>query len=356
MNIESAVLDRYKEGAREVQPLLCCPVSYDKELLSMLPEEVVAKDYGCGDPSQYVRPGDVVLDLGSGSGKICYMAAHLTGENGAVIGVDMNDEMLALARKYQPEMAEKLGGDRVKFVKGKIQDLALDVAAMETWLADNPVSDADSLAALDRWTEVQRKTNPLIKDNSVDLIVSNCVLNLVSDGLKRQLVQEIFRVLKPGGRVAISDIVSDKFVPEHLKQDPELWSGCISGAFQEKEMIDEFIQAGFQAVSIDKWSNEPWQVVEDIEFRSITLTAVKPEIEKSTEKKCNVMYKGPFKQVEDDAGNVYTRGQRVKVTEATYHTLINNVYADAFINLEEDISSDEACCAPVVKSDSGCCG
>src|SRR5210317_346135 len=127
MNVEETVLDRYTEGAKQQQTALCCPVSYDAGLLSILPDEIIEKDYGCGDPSRYVEEGDVVLDLGSGGGKVCYMAASIVGDQGKVIGVDMNDDMLALARKYQPEMAEKLGSDRVSFVKGSIQDLGLSV-------------------------------------------------------------------------------------------------------------------------------------------------------------------------------------------------------------------------------------
>ncbi|MEE7624981.1 methyltransferase domain-containing protein [Methylobacter sp. Wu8] len=94
MTIETGVLQRYSEGAEAVQPELCCPVDYDRELLALLPQEIIDKDYGCGDPSRYVQKGDVVLDLGSGSGKICYMAAQLVGDSGKVIGVDMNDDML----------------------------------------------------------------------------------------------------------------------------------------------------------------------------------------------------------------------------------------------------------------------
>ncbi len=101
---ESAVLERYSRGAQEKQGALCCPVDYDTSLLKLLPQEIIEKDYGCGDPSRYVREGDVVLDLGSGSGKNCYMAAQLTGDKGKIIGVDMNDDMLALATKYQTEM------------------------------------------------------------------------------------------------------------------------------------------------------------------------------------------------------------------------------------------------------------
>jgi len=330
---EAAVLERYSEGAQEKQEALCCPVDYDASLLKLLPSEIIEKDYGCGDPSRYVQSGDVVLDLGSGSGKICYMAAQLIGAEGQVIGVDMNDDMLALARKYQDEMADKLGNDRVRFVKGQIQDLALDIDAMEEWLKENPVVDAMSLSALEQWKLNQKKSKPLIPDNSVDLVISNCVLNLVDDAQKRQLVEEIYRVVKPGARIAISDIVSDELIPQHLKEDDTLWSGCISGAFQEQEMVEMFLQAGFQSVTFDKWSAEPWQVVENIEFRSLTLTAVKPEGTDCMDKGHAVIYRGPFSFVKDDEGHEFPRGERMAVCERTFRFLTDGPYREEFIGI-----------------------
>ena len=333
MTIETGVLERYSAGAETIQAELCCPVDYDRSLLALLPQEIIDKDYGCGDPSRYVKTGDVVLDLGSGSGKICYMAAQLTGENGKVIGVDMNNDMLALARKYQPEMAKKLGSNRVEFIKGQIQDLALDLAALDQYLTENPVKNTNDLINLRAWQEKQRTEAPLIKDNSVDLVVSNCVLNLVHDSDKEQLISEIFRVVKPGGRVAISDIISDEVVPEHLKKDHHLWSGCISGALQEHEFLNAFVKAGFIAVSYDKWENQPWQVVEGIEFRSVTITAVKPQSEPCIDKGHAVIYRGPFSKVFDDEGHVYYRGQRMAVCERNYRLLTGDTYRDDFIGI-----------------------
>ncbi|HHM05384.1 MAG TPA: methyltransferase domain-containing protein [Gammaproteobacteria bacterium] len=333
MNVHSAVLDRYSEGAKAVQNSLCCPVRYDTELLKPLPREIIEKDYGCGDPSSYVREGDVVLDLGSGGGKICYMAAQLVGETGRVIGVDMNDDMLALARKYQAEMADKLGGHRVDFRKAYIQDLALDVAAMEEWLAQHPVRNAQDLARLEAWKTQHKKEHPLIPDNSVDLVISNCVLNLVSDAQKQQLVQEIHRVLKPGGRVAVSDIVADEAIPRHLKDDPELWSGCLSGAFGEEEFLAAFASNGFLAVAYDKWDAEPWQTIEGIEFRSVTLTAVKASTDPCLDCGHAVIYRGPYASITDDEGHVFYRGARMAVCERSYRFLTEGPLKNDFIGI-----------------------
>lgn len=333
MTVEASVLERYSKGAESRQADLCCPVDYDRSLLALLPNEIIDKDYGCGDPSRYVREGDTVLDLGSGSGKICYMAAQLVGATGKVIGVDMNDDMLALARKYQPEMAQKLGANRVEFVKGQIQDLALDVGAMDGYLAQHPVKSAEDLLHLRSWQDQQRRLSPLIKDNSVDLVISNCVLNLVHDSDKEQMIREIFRVVKPGGRVAISDIVSDEPVPQTLKADQHLWSGCISGAMQEFDFLDAFVKVGFIAVSYDKWESQPWQVVEGIEFRSVTITAVKPENEPCIDKGHAVIYRGPFFKVYDDQGHVYYRGQRMAVCERTCRLLSGDAYGSHFISI-----------------------
>lgn len=345
--IETLVSERYAEGAQERQEALCCPVDYDTSLLKMLPQEIIERDYGCGDPSRYVREGDVVLDLGSGGGKICYMAAQIVGSEGAVIGVDMTDEMLSLARSYKGEMAEKLGNDRVEFKKGFIQDLALDVESMEAFLTENPVTDVNSLQQLDQWKVKQKTEQPLIKDNSVSLVVSNCVLNLVAQSDRSQMLKEVFRVLKPGGRVAISDIVCDELVPEHLQKDAHLWSGCISGAFQEKEFIQAFLDAGFVGVAYDKWESEPWQVVEGIEFRSVTLVATKPAKTDLYDAGQAVLYRGPFSKVEDDLGNHFTRGDRIAVSKRTYDLLTQGEYADHFIGMSPDSDINNGCfCKP----------
>ncbi len=364
MNIETSVRDRYSQGALETQAALCCPINYDNSLLDLLPDEIIEKDYGCGDPSRYVQEGDVVLDLGSGGGKICYMAAQLVGDRGQVIGIDINDDMLALARKYQTEMAGRLGGDRVRFLKGYIQDLALDLDALESWLQKNPVRSQHDYAALRARENRQRRNQAMIPDESVDLVISNCVLNLVPDHEKQQLVDEIFRVLKPGGRIAISDIVSDRPVPAAMKQDAKLWSGCLSGAFQEAEFLQSFAAGGFRAVCYDKWESAPWRVIDDIEFRSVTLTALKAPIEENGQQHHALIYAGPFEQVMDETGRSYPRGERIQVTAAEHAGLTSAEYRDAFIDPDSHsgmTSSSTACCSSPSDAgnsgnNNGCCG
>jgi len=347
MALEHSVLDRYSEGADKVQPDLCCPVDYDANLLKLLPQEIIDKDYGCGDPSRYVRDGDVVLDLGAGSGKICYMAAQLVGDKGKVIGIDMNDDMLRLARKYQPEMAEKLGADKVEFVKGLIQDLTVDLMAADQQLKQFPISDTENLLRHQTWQLQQSQQTPLIADNSIDLVVSNCVLNLVHDNDKTKMIQEIFRVTKEGGRVAISDIISDEYVPQHLKDDTTLWSGCISGALQEQEMLEAFVAVGFVAVAYDKWESKPWQVVEGIEFRSVTITATKPKNEPCLDVGHALIYRGPYSEVYDDEGHVYPRGQRIACCARSFNLMTQGVYGDDFIGITpKTLKEATSWCAP----------
>src|SRR5206468_10750888 len=183
---ETVVRQRYADGAKERADKLCCPVDYDSEYLSIIPQEVIERDYGCGDPSRYLREGETVLDLGSGTGKICFIAAQIVGPNGKVIGVDMTDEMLEVARRNAPIVAERLGYANVEFPKGRIQDLALDLELLDRQLKKNPITDGASFLAADELADELRCKHPLIAGDSIDVVVSNCVLNLVEPKSKRQ--------------------------------------------------------------------------------------------------------------------------------------------------------------------------
>ena len=176
--------------------------------ISDLPATVTDVAFGCGNPTAIaaLEPGQVVLDLGSGGGIDCFLAAKMVGPTGRVIGVDMTPEMIRLARKN----AEKVGAPNVEFRLGEIENL--------------PVAD-----------------------ESVDVIISNCVINLSPD--KPRVFREAFRVLKPGGRLQVSDIVWTRLVPEEIRSDMEKWAGCIAGALLESEYLDHIRAAGFVDVA-----------------------------------------------------------------------------------------------------------
>ncbi len=345
-DIESAVLERYQEGARAQQPTLCCPTEYEGNYLQIIPEEIVAKDYGCGDPTRYVNQGEVVVDLGSGAGKNCYILAQKVGESGKIIGVDFNDEMLDLARKYQGEMAEKLGYANTEFIKGKIQDLKLPLDKLQTWLQDNPVTSVDKIGDYEAQCDRLRKQEPLVADDSVDVVISNCVLNLVRPEDKQQLFAEIFRVLKRGGRAVISDIVCDEDPTPTILNDPDLWSGCIAGAFREDNFLKMFEDAGFYGVEILKRESTPWQVIDGVEFRSMTVRAYKGKEGVCLERMQSIVYKGPWKQVVDDDGHVFCRGERMAVCDKTYQIMTSccSPYSRDVIGIEpyENIAISDA--------------
>jgi arsenite methyltransferase len=177
-----------------------------------LPAEAVAASLGCGNPTALVdlQEGETVLDLGSGGGIDVLLAARRVGATGKVYGLDMTDEMLALARENQ----RKAGAHNVEFLRGTIESIPLP-------------------------------------DDSVDVIISNCVINLSSD--KDAVTREAFRVLKPGGRFAVSDVVVRGDVPADVRRSMELWVGCIAGALEEREYVEKLAAAGFAEVAIEPW-------------------------------------------------------------------------------------------------------
>jgi radical SAM protein with 4Fe4S-binding SPASM domain len=215
-----------------------CPTGYNPKDLAHIPNEVLDVSYGCGNPAALaaIKKSETIVDLGAGGGIDCFIAAKKVGKKGRVIGIDMTDEMLDKARIGAKKVAEVLGYDIVEFRAGNIMEMP-------------------------------------IEDNSVDLVISNCVINLTED--KAKVLEEIYRILKPGGRYLISDIVSDKPVPGYLKRDKEMWNACLSGALTDKDFTAVAKDAGFLNVKMTK--NYLYKKVEFIEFYSITLTGNKPK-------------------------------------------------------------------------------
>ena len=341
LSVEASVRERYAQGAQEKVAALCCPVDYDPKYLKAIPAEVLERDYGCGDPSRYLREGETVLDLGSGTGKICFIASQVVGPRGRVIGIDMTAEMLEVARRNSPKVAEAVGFANVEFRRGRIQDLQLDLDALDAALRREPLASAEGLFRAQEIADELRRTRPLVAEASVDVVVSNCVLNLVDARSKDQLFGEIFRVLKNGGRAVISDIVCDEVVPLHLQQDPELWSGCISGALTEEGFLAAFEKAGFYGIRILSREVEPWQTVEGIEFRSLTIEAFKGKEGPCYEGLQAVIYKGPFREVLDDDGHRLRRGERVAVCRKTFEIYSREPYSQFFEKVEPLVAAPE---------------
>jgi arsenite methyltransferase len=256
MQIKDMVKEKYGQAALRVlsggssccgagdAPLdgSCDPITsnlYDAAQTGALPEEAVLASLGCGNPTALAQlnPGETVLDLGSGGGIDVLLSARRVGPAGKAWGLDMTDEMLALARENQ----RKAGVENAEFLKGEIENIPLP-------------------------------------DNSVDVVISNCVINLSAD--KDRVLREAFRVLKPGGRFAVSDVVTRGAVPEDVRQNMLLWVGCIAGALDDYQYLAKLAGAGFTGIDI-----EPTRVynIEDartfLSGQGINVDAIAPQVE-----------------------------------------------------------------------------
>src|ERR1700723_1472688 len=229
-------------GATAASGLGCDPITsnlYHSSQAGQVPDEAMLASLGCGNPTALAKlnPGEVVLDLGSGGGVDVLLSAKRVGPSGKAYGLDMTDEMLALAN----ENKRKSGAENAEFLKGEIEHIPLP-------------------------------------DNSVDVIISNCVINLSAD--KDRVLREAFRVLKPGGRLAVSDVVTRGEIPAEIRQSVLLWVGCIAGALEEHEYRAKLLSAGFDRIEV-----EPTRIyrIEDArEFLSgqnIDVDAIAPQVD-----------------------------------------------------------------------------
>lgn len=254
-DIKQVVKEKYGQAALRVKSggssccgpapasgLSCDPITsnlYDKTQFSEIPEDAMLASLGCGNPTALARlnPGEIVLDLGSGGGIDVLLSARRVGPTGKAFGLDMTDEMLALAN----ENKRKAAAENVEFLKGEIENIPLP-------------------------------------DNSVDVIISNCVINLSAD--KDRVLREAFRVLKPGGRFAVSDVVTRGAIPNEIRQKVLLWVGCIAGALDETEYCSKLKAAGFEQIEVEP--TRIYRVEEAREFLSsagVNVDAIASEVD-----------------------------------------------------------------------------
>lgn len=301
--IAQQVSDRYARAARSGETM-CCPTGYDMgHLKTFIPQAVLAISYGCGTPAglKTVQPGETVVDIGSGGGIDCFEASRLVSPTGRVIGIDMTDTMLDIARSHADIVAKNLGypASNVEFRKGMADAMPVD-------------------------------------DGTADLIISNCVINLAPD--KRRVFTDMFRVAKAGGRFTISDIVADQPVPQYLAHDTEKWGDCLSGALTLWEYIGGLAEAGFRGVHAIVSS--PWQRIDGIHFFSVTLTGYKLPLAAPASSARWATLRGPFSRVVDEDGMTFTRGVPQPLTPQAALRLSLPPFASSFVLSETPITLD----------------
>lgn len=313
-----SVRDFYGKAAEAPQEELCCPTKSDPQDTSHIPQDVIDRFYGCGSPINMANliEGEKMVDLGSGAGIDCFIAAKKVGKRGNVYGIDMTDEMLKVANENKPIVAKNLGYDVVEFRKGFLEEIP-------------------------------------VEDRSIDLVTSNCVVNLSPD--KKSVFGEIWRILKDHGRIVISDIVSVKETPAHMQANKQLWGECISGSLTEDEFIIYLEQIGFYGIETLK--KVFWKEVEGYQFYSITVRGYKLEKKEG----CvyigqKAIYHGPLKAAIDEEGHLFPRNKEIVICTDTAAKLSKAPYAGQFTVIEPAKAKTEfSCCAPSVGEKGSCC-
>lgn len=300
------------QSSKDLKTNACCTFidfpDYIRDAMRMVHDEVQAKYYGCGLVIPYSVHGLKILDLGSGSGRDCYVLSKLVGENGEVVGVDMTDEQLAVANEYVHYHADKFGYKKpnTKFLKGEIEKL-------------------DELD---------------LKPGSFDLIISNCVINLSTD--KDAVLKSAFNLLKPGGEMYFSDVYSDRRIPEALVKDPVLYGECLSGALYWNDFLNKSRKAGFsdprlvEAAPLLPSSSEVEAKVKGLNFTSRTyrlwkIEGIEPDCEDYGQA---VKYKGNLGEAAThfrlDDGHIFEAGRIYPVCGNTYRMLNDTRFKENF--------------------------
>lgn len=316
----SSVREFYAEAALIANKDISNPLAPAQDLANFVPEKSKEHSYGCGSPvtDAAPHPGETLVDLGSGAGIECFMASASVGREGRVYGIDMTDEMLALAYEGQAEVSKGLGYSNVEFRKGLLEAIPLD----------------DALA---------------------DVVISNCVINLSPD--KRKTYQEIYRVLKPGGRVVVSDIVTDGAIPVGLKNNIRYRGECLGGAMQQEALLAMMEGAGLGSIRLLK--RFPYRQVGGVEFFSLTYEAIRPFLPPKELTPKEVIYTGPLGAVYTETGILLVRGRRTPVPEADLAPLGDSVFVLGGKGEVTNIAFDNPCCGPetaiTTTGKKGCC-
>ena len=302
----------YSKAALTAQETLCCPTQYDSGELSHIPKEVLEISYGCGSPvgKAGLQEGQTVLDLGSGGGIDCFIAAKCVGKTGRVYGIDMTEEMLNVARQNADQVVKNLGYNNIEFKQGFLENIP-------------------------------------IEDMSVDLVTSNCVINLSTK--KGDVFKEIHRILKNEGRFLIADIISEAEVPQEMRNNKELWGECISGALTLQEFLNYARNNQFKGLHIQK--DYLWKEVAGIKFYSYTIEGSKFS---SRENPCDsnsvfATYAGPFDTVVFQ-GTKFQLGVTVEIDRNTAAMMSSHSYSGQFIITDPEIekptesNSETSCC------------
>ncbi len=321
----SSVREFYGDAAINANDDIVNPLAPAQAEADFIPGKTKKHSYGCGSPVTDGAPqkGETLVDLGSGSGIECFMASASVGKSGKVYGIDMTDEMLRLAAESQEEVAKRLGYKNVEFRKGFLEQIPLD-------------------------------------DKSADVVISNCVINLSPD--KRMTYQEIFRILKPGGRLVVSDIVTDTAIPATLKNNVRYRGECLGGAMQQEELVAMMQAAGFSRIRFIK--RFPYRQVEDMDFFSLTYEAIRPVI--TEEQLVDVIYRGPYGAVYTESGIFLVKGRRTAVPLQELSLLDDSVFVVDKSGAVTNLVMENSCCSPQTEisgiaknccdsSDSGCC-
>ncbi|MCA1765905.1 MAG: methyltransferase domain-containing protein [Desulfobulbaceae bacterium] len=312
-----SVREFYGAAAQRTNSEITNPFGPADDALAFIPLESTSRSYGCGSPvnDAGLRPGETVVDLGSGSGVECFIAAEKVGPGGRVIGIDMTAEMLALARESQQAVAARLGYDNLEFRHGYLEDIPLE-------------------------------------DSSAHVVISNCVINLSPD--KRRTLHEIFRVLKPGGRLVVADVVTDRQIPATIRNSEKLRGECLGGALQQEHLLAMLRGAGFRGAELVK--RFPYRLEEGTQFYSLTFSCLKP----AEADEVSVVYRGPAEVVMVD-GVILFKGRTGCLRRDAAERLGEAVFIiddqGEVINME----ARDSCCNPLPaptaeKSASGCCG